>query len=118
MRKITALILVMLIVLAGCHKSKEPDAPIPNNLPATTSDFTLESYTGEITDIFSEGSGENMSHVLQVKTEEGTVLFSLSATTNYNDLTSIQIGDKVAIESVTMASSPDLHTVLSIKAAE
>lgn len=114
MRKFTAIVLIMLMILAGCQSSD----PSPEKLPATTSDFTIEVYSGEITDIFSEGTDEDTTHVLQVKTDDGTVLFSLSETTDYNGLTSIQIGDKVEIESVTKADSPDLHTVLSIQAAE
>lgn len=77
--------------------------------------FTQETYTGTVTDRFSEGGGSDTADVLEVELEDGTVLhFTFLETTELTGAEKVSVGDRVEIDSGSYERASGFHPIFSI----
>ncbi len=119
MKKYLVLILVLLFVFAGCSEESTPKEEF-------TGEYE-ETYSGEITDIFTEGNGEDFVNVIEVLTENGekihfTVTDKSEIIRYFEDvgervpmtLEEIEIGSKIEVNCKSYENA-GYHPIIEIK---
>lgn len=105
MKKILSLslALIMAMALVGCQDDEQ------------TNGVYMGSYTGVVTNQFTEGSGEDTANVISIETDDGeTVHFTVIDSTDFVGASTVELGDNVVIDCECYTDS-DYHPILEIR---